>query len=219
MLVRNTMYNLISANDYQEIEKALTAHADIANQGITCDNSPFSPKGHPLHRICDAVFAGSITDDEAIQLAKLFLNFGANINGFKANGDNNTPLIAAASLHAEKLGIFYIDEGADIFYQDKNDGATALHWAAFCGMDHLVGQLIDMGARVNQTDNSFNSTPAGWAVHALMSKDAGNLHHQSACIKLMLRAGSDQSLLSKDALAFLQASAKNDPELKGLIGQ
>ncbi len=217
MLQRNTMFSLISAHDYQALKTALTADADLANEGIACGNDVFSPKGHPLHRICDAVFAGSITDDQAIQLAKLFLKFGADIDGFKANGDNNTPLIAAASLHAEKLGIFYIDQGADIFYKDRNDGATALHWAAFCGRDNLVDKLIGAGARINQTDTSFNSTPAGWALYALMSKNEGNLHHQSACIKLLLRAGTDQSLLSDDALAFLQASAKNDPDLKGLI--
>lgn len=134
-------------------------------------------------------------------------------------GDNNTPLIAASSLNAEKSGIFYIEQGADIFYAAKSDGATALHWAAFCGMDKLVEELIRKGANINQPDNSFNSTPAGWAIHALISKNNDNIYHQSECVKLLLRAGANKLLLNIDSIQYLQLAAKNDPELEELIRQ
>src|SRR5580700_7228829 len=175
----NKMFELIGSNDQKQIRKILVENPNLANEGVACNDNIFSKKGHPLHRLCDAVFAKKITDEQAIEIAKILLEFGANIDGYKSLGDNNTPLIAASSLNAEKSGIFYIEQGADIFYAAKSDGATALHWAAFCGMDKLVEELIRKGANINQPDNSFNSTPAGWAIHALISKDNDNIYHQS----------------------------------------
>lgn len=142
------LLNLISSGNYQSLRAALTANPGLANAGIPCSDDRPEMKGHPLHRICDAVFAKVITDDQAIEIAKILLEFGADINGYKSQGDNNTPLIAASSLHAEKLGIFYIEQGADIFYAD-HDGARALHWASFCGRDQLVSALIAAGAKID----------------------------------------------------------------------
>jgi uncharacterized protein len=140
----NEIFKLIVDKNYAEIRKFLSADPSFANEGVALNNNPNAKKGHPLHKLCDAAFGKKITDDDACEIAKIFLVFGANINGYQSLGDNSTPLIAAASLHAEKLGIFYIQQGADIFYASPNDGATALHWAAFCGKDKLVEALIVM---------------------------------------------------------------------------
>lgn len=211
----NKLFKLFKKNDLSGLRKAFAANPALANEGVALDNNP--AKGHPLHRICDAVFAKKITDGQAIEIAKIFLEHGANIDGFMANGDNNTPLIAAASLHAEKLGIFYIEHGADVHYVPKSDGATALHWAAFCGRDKLVGKLIENGANVNQLDTNYHSTPCGWAIHVLESGDTGNLYHQLDCIKLLLKAGMDKSLIYPGSFEYLQNIAKNDPELKAML--
>lgn len=210
------LFTLISTGDYQPLRAALTVDPKLANAGIPCSDDMPEMTGHPLHRICDVVFAGAISDEQAIEVAKILLEFGADIDGYKLSGDKNTPLIAAASLHAEKLGIFYIKQGADIYYAD-HDGATALHWAAFCGRDQLVEALISAGAKIDHEDTTFNSTPVGWAVHTLTSGDTGNQYHQLACIKLLLKAGADQSKLAADTLAFLKEVAKSDTELQYLI--
>lgn len=213
----NTLFNLISCNDIGRIREILVDNPVLANEGVPLADTLFSKKGHPLHRLCDAVFAKKITDDQAVEIAKLLIEFGADIDGYKSSGDNNTPLIAAASLHAEKLGVFYIEQGADVFYAPKSDGATALHWAAFCGRDKLVGKLIRAGANIDQPDTRYNSTPTGWAIHALLSGDAGDIYHQLGCIKILLRAAPKQSLLNRESMEFLQFTAKNDPELRELI--
>jgi hypothetical protein len=208
--------NLISTGNYQPLKAVLMANPGLANEGIPCSDDRPDMKGHPLHRVCDAVFAKVISDDQAIEVAKILLESGADIDGYKSKGDNNTPLIAASSLHAEKLGIFYIEQGADIFYAD-NDGATALHWAAFCGRDRLVAALIEAGANVDQEDTTFNSTPIGWAVHTLTSDDNGNQHHQLSCVKLLLKAGADKKLWHNDTLKYLQKVAEDDDELQQLL--
>lgn len=213
----NTLFNLISSNDSRRIRKILIDNPVLVNEGVPLGDTLFSKRGHPLHRLCDAVFAKKITDDQAVDIAKILIEFGADIDGYKSSGDNNTPLIAAASLHAEKLGIYYVEQGADVFYVPKSDGATALHWAAYCGLDMLLENLIGAGANINQPDTRYNSMPAGWALHALISGDAGKNYHQLHCVKILLRAGADQSLLNAESMEFLQSQAKNDPELRELI--
>jgi ankyrin repeat protein len=198
--MENNLFKLIIDKNYEQIREILSGDPLLVNAGVALPKEAGAKKGHPLHRLCDAVFAKRITDEEAIDIAKIFLEFGSNINGYQSLGDNNTPLIAAASLHAEKLAIYYIEQGADIFYASPNDGATALHWAAFCGRDLLVQKLIEKGAKVDQRDTSFNGTPLDWAVHELRSGDAGNLFHQGACIKLLIEAGAELNIVDAEYL-------------------
>jgi len=215
--MQNELFKLALEKDFDGIEQYVSQHPEVVNEGVPLDGKPHSPKGHPLHRICDAVFAGKITDEDAIVVAKILLAHGADIDGYKAAGDNNTPLIAASSLLAEKLGIFYIKQGADIFYADPRDGATALHWASYCGRDKLVAKLIEAGADINLPDKSYCSTPMGWALHALANEKTSNLYHQQECVKLLVKAGADLSLLDESATQYLHDVAENNAELKSLI--
>lgn len=207
---------LIERKDADGLRKTLGANPSLANEGITIPHDFFCrAKAHPLHRICDAVFANKLTDEEAITLAKIFLEYGAHINGY----NDGSPLLAAASLHAEQLGIFYIDNGADINITDENDNASALHWAAFCGRDKLVDKLIKSKAANDEPDKTHQSTPLGWAIHCLSSDDKGNRHNQFACIKLLMQSGADINKLSYQAKEKLLSISDNDPELKTILIQ
>lgn len=210
------MKALIQTKDYEGIKQLLKSNPSLANDGIPFDEKNTS-KAHPLHRICDAVFSKIITDLEAIEIAKILLDFGANIDGDKMKENNDTPLIAAASLHAEQLGIFYIQNGADIHYVGCQDGATALHWAAFCGRDKLVAKLIEEKATIDQPDTSYHANPLGWAIQPLLSQDENNIYHQVSCIKLLLGAGANITALKNDSIQYLQLLAKEDSELKKLL--
>ena len=48
-----------------------------------------------------------------------------------------------------------------------DDGATALHHAAFLGHREIVWVLAASGADVNARDGKHDATPAGWAMHQL----------------------------------------------------
>lgn len=209
--------DLFELVDIESLRKALAENRAPANEGVALPDN--AAKGHPLHRICDAVFSGKISDEQAIEIARILLEYGADINGFMSRGDNNTPLIAAASLHAEKLGIFYIEHGANIFYAPKSDGGTALHWAAYCGRDKLVKRLIEAGAKINQLDTAYHSTPLGWAEHALANSEEAdaNLLNQQECIRLLLKAGADQTLLAKETIQYLKKLFAAEPEVLELI--
>ena len=212
----NDLFEQIRSNDLAQLRTILAVNPKLANEGVLLDDGNPN-KGHPLHRLCDAVFAKKITDEQAIEIAKILLEFGADIDGYKSSKDNNTPLIAAASLNAEQLGIFYIEHGADIFYAPPSDGATALHWASYCGKDKLVEKLIGKGANLNQRDKTYNGTPADWALHVLTSEDGSNGERLLACVKLLLKGGADPSLLYPTSLKYLQAESKNDLELAELV--
>jgi hypothetical protein len=211
------LFDIVKTFDLKSLSEALFANPGLANEGVALPGN--DRKGHPLHRICDAVFVGRITDELAVEMAKILLEYGSDIDGFMSKGDNNTPLIAAASLHAEKLGIFYIEHGANIHYAPKSDGGTALHWAAYCGRDKLVERLIRAGANINQLDTAYHSTPLGWAEHALSNaeKNDVNSYHQKECIMLLLRAGTDKSLLAKETIQYLKQLFAADSEIMALL--
>lgn len=214
--MRKTVKKLIEQKDTDGLRKTLADNPSLANEGITIPYDFFCrTKAHPLHRICDAVFAHKMTDEEAITLAKIFLEFGADINGY----NDGSPLLAAASLHAEQLGIFYIDNGANINIADENDKASALHWAAFCGRDKLVDKLIKSNAVIDEPDKTYQSTPLGWAIHCLSSNDVGNRHNQLTCIKLLVQAGANIKKLSLEAKENLHSFADSDTELKNILTQ
>jgi ankyrin repeat protein len=53
-----------------------------------------------------------------------------------------------------------------------DDGATALHHAAFHGHRTIVELLLEAGADVNARDGTHLATPAGWAIHYLRERGA-----------------------------------------------
>lgn len=60
---------------------------------------------------------------------------------------------------------------ADPDARDEN-GATALHHAAWDGDLELIGRLLDAGADPTVTDARFDATPLGWAEHAYQTEAA-----------------------------------------------
>src|SRR3546814_11813416 len=125
------MKKLILDKDYKGIEQALSASLDLANEGIPYD-AVNTAKTHPLHRICDGVFSGEYTDEEAVKMAEIFLENGEHINGNGLIEKQDTPLIAAARMHAERVAFFSLEHGDDT-NPAGCPGGTALHWAALCG--------------------------------------------------------------------------------------
>ncbi|MNE26426.1 Ankyrin repeat protein [compost metagenome] len=113
--------------------------------------------------------------------------------------------MATASLHAEKVGIYLIEQGADVNSVGNSDGASALHWASFCGRDFLVKKLLEAGADFTLKDKNHDCTPLHWAVHCLVSNDQGNIWHQYECIELLLKAGATLNELDVESIDFLKS--------------
>lgn len=206
------MRELMMANDLAGIRAALEKNPALANEWVSCfDQNP--AKAHPLHRICDGMHNGMYTDEDGLDMAKIFLEYGADINGGEMFDKKDTPLIAAASLNAEKTGIFYIEQGADIFHPGTH-GGTALHWAAWVGRDKLVKVLIDKGAEINRNCIDFKGTPLLWAVHGLKNACPGN---QVECARLLVAAGADKTVTNFEGYTLIEFLNPEDTEMIAVI--
>lgn len=209
------MKELITNKDYEGIRKALSQNPSLANEGIPFDDAN-TTKAHPLHRICDGVFAHSFTDREAVEMAKIFLEYGANVNGNELTEKMDTPLTAAASLHADETGVLYIENGADIHHAGCH-GGTALHWAAWTGSDLLVNRLLGEGAAINQRCIDFMGTPLLWAIHGYKNGGQGNRRNQLECARLLIAAGADKTIPNIDGDAPLAFLDEEDVEWAQLL--
>lgn len=202
-------------NNPDGIREALEKDPRLANEGIAClDDNP--ARAHPLHRLCDGVFNGFFSDEEAIEMAKIFLEFGADINGGELRPMGDTPLLAAASLLAEKTGIYYVERGANIFHPGC-DGGTALHWAAWVGRDQLVKRLIEKGADIHLRCISYQGTPLLWAVHGYKHAGERNRWNQVECVRLLLAAGADKSVPNVAGTMPIEMLDPEDEEMRSLL--
>lgn len=183
------LYDLLQNPDLNAIEQALQAHPELANTPIPLEAG--GPTAHPLHRICDGVISGKYSDEFAAQVAKLLLKYGADVHGGNPLPKQDSPLVAAASLHADQVAMLYIEAGAKLDHPGCH-GGTALHWAAWCGRPNLVKKLIAVGAPLEQLCFDFKSTPLFWAAHGLRSDEGRNLEGHRECIKLLVAAGADK---------------------------
>lgn len=206
---------LILAKDHAGLRKALAADPLLANAGIPYDEKN-PATAHPLHRICDGVYCKRYRDEEAKEMAAIFLEYGADINGNAYGDKQDTPLTAAASLYAEQTGIFYVDQGANIHYAGCH-GGTALHWAAWTGQDQLVQRLIEAHAAINRLCTEFKSTPLLWAVHGYKRGGPGNKRNQVQCVRLLLAAGADKTVPNIEGTLPIGFLDEQDEELLALL--
>lgn len=203
---------LIDSKDNVGLREALSRQPALANEGLPFDERNLA-EAHPLHRLCDGVHAGRYTGEEALEMAKIFFASGARVDGNSPAERKDTPLIAAASLHADLLAIFYLENGAAISHPGSH-GGTALHWAAWCGRDKVVHRLIGAGAEINRRCLDFKATPLFWAVHGWKK---GEKHNQQACIELLLQAGADKSVADAQGRTAFDLLTEEDCEIRELL--
>jgi hypothetical protein len=142
---------------------------------------------HPLHYVSDMLFSGILKNGKELPLVDALIQAGSNVDFHPAAKE--TPLIGAASLGAEEVGLRLLDAGArperrGIF------GETALHWAALMGEDRLAGRLLE-GSDLNLKDEKYHSSALGWAIHGWNNPPAGNCGRQAEVIMLLVAAGAE----------------------------
>ena len=210
-----TIRDLILKADLETLTKVLSEDPRLANEGISSDDNN-AVLAHPLHRLCDGVFNGTYSDETACEMAKVFLKFGADVNGGKLVENKDSPLVAAASLRSDSVGALYIDHGADVNHPGCH-GGTPLHWAAWCGRDQLLKKLLAHHADINRLCVDFKSTPLFWAIHGFKFGGLQNRHHQFECAKLLLDAGADATVPNFEGYRPVQLLQDEDREFKSLF--
>lgn len=199
----------IRTGDTAALRGLLAEDSARANQciewGKTCEI-----RTHPLHYVSDILFEGTLERGKEMPLIEALLEAGADCNYQASNGE--TPLMGAASLGAEDVGLRLLNAGA------RSDvpglfNATPLHWAANLGLERLVARLIEKGADVNRRDTKYDSSPVGWALHGRYSSPPGRCGHHHEVVALLVSAGAR---VDPKWLADEQVSA--DPAMLAALG-
>ena len=142
---------------------------------------------HPLHYISDMLFEGKLQKGRELPLLEVLIEAGADVD-FQRNGEGDTPLIGAASLGAEEVGLRLLNAGAKPGLRGLF-GETALHWAALLAEDRLAERLIE-NVDPNLKDKKYKSSSLGWAVHGWCNPPAGNHGRQLEVVRLLVAAGA-----------------------------
>ena len=151
--VRMDMRTAIETMDAAALGRLLADDPALANGLISWgEDKGHRNLTHPLHYICDVLFADAAKKGRELDLVAALIDAGADVN-FQSAPRTDTPLIGAASLGAEDVGLALLRAGAradlvGIF------GETALHWAAHLGEARLAAGLIHAPIWASKTKNS-----------------------------------------------------------------
>jgi hypothetical protein len=184
------MKRAIQTGDAAALRRLLMEDASRAN-GLIHWGKNACVHTHPLHFVSDMLFDGTLAKGKELPLIDALISAGADLDFQRDREDgrkSDTPLIGAASLGAEEVGIRLLEAGARPDLRGLF-GETALHWAAFLGEDRLTERLIK-GSDLNLKDEKYRSSPLGWAIHGCYNRPAGDRGRQREVAALLVRAGA-----------------------------
>lgn len=183
------------------VRRALASDSGLANRAVRWFLNQEN-ESDPLHYVSDCVAQGWLTNGKEGEIAALLLAHGAAINGSEGR---ESPLIAAASLGAERVSRVLIKAGAKL-ESASVFGARALHWAAWMGMPSTVELLIAHGADIEAKCSEFQATPLFWAVHGYGPDGPKKKNDQVGAARLLIEAGAKVDTVNRGGLSALEAS-------------
>ena len=136
--------------------------------GLLAGSAPPRNAGLTLPMLAALARGGARLDEAYTLLVRLFA-------GLQAGGAASAPaavdaspglagraLVESVTLGDTAIVGVLLDAGVDVASR-RNDGATALHLAAFDGNAEMVETLLAHGANPSLRDDAYDGTPAGWA--------------------------------------------------------
>ena len=100
----------IQSGDAAALRRCLALDRSRANALIPWGNND-CVLTHPLHYVSDMLFNGVLQKGKELALVDVLLEAGASVD-LRKDGKRETPLIGAASLGAEDVGLRLLDAGA-----------------------------------------------------------------------------------------------------------
>jgi len=196
---------LIEQGNLEGVRAALQSDVELANQTIRWTLNQVN-ESDPLHYVSDCVGNGWLTNGSEEQIAKVLLQYGANINGTRPR---ETPLIGSVSNGVESVSKVLIQAGADL-EATSVFGARALHWAAWSGMRSTVALLIDSGAEIEAKCSEFQGTPLFWAVHGFGPNGPKQKKDQLGAANRLMEAGAKVETQNRSGLSAKELAKSCD---------
>jgi len=129
-----------------------------------------------------------------LEACELLIQYGANIDDIDING--KTALIIACEHNHLGISKFLLGKGANFNTPTKDQGSTALHFAAVKGHEEIGTLLLECGV-----DPNIRNQVGGTALMA-----AAQFNHVGMC-KLLIDSGADMLLQSTDKMSVLHFAA------------
>ena len=145
--------------------------------------------GTPLH---------AASRKDALQLARLLVTAGANVNA--PDGDGWTPIHTAARSNSGEMITFLLSQGANVKAK-TNDGETLLHSAAIGNAVELVRRLVQRGEDIHAR-NRYNATPL------LQAADGSSIEAAA----FLLSRGADIQTSNNNGWTPLHVAARDGDE-------
>jgi uncharacterized protein len=199
---------LVETGDVDGLRSALAAEPEFARRTIRWYLNQWN-ESDPLHYVSDCVGNGWLTNGREGEIAAALLAAGAALEG---SGGRESPLIAAASLGAQKVAQVLIEAGADV-ERSAVFGARALHWAAWTGEAGIVRLLLTRKPDIEARCAEFGATPLFWAVHGYGPKGPRDKKDQVGAARALLEAGARVDTSNKHgqtALDLAKGCARDD---------
>jgi hypothetical protein len=109
---------------------------------------------------------------------------------------------------------FLLDHGLEAGTMlPRPHGQTGLHWAAFNAHVDAVKALVKRHAPIDARDQTFKTTPLGWALHAWQTTpmDATRKEHYYQTVELLVGAGATVEP------AWITEQLKRDPRMRAAL--
>ena len=206
---------LIESGDVDGLRRALATDPALANHTIRWYLNQ-QVESDPLHYVSDCFFNGLLCNGKEGDVAAALLASGAAINGTQ---NRETPLIAAASLGAEKVSKVLIEAGAAL-ERTSILGARALHWAAWIGTPSTVELLVAYNAKIEARCSEFLATPLFWAVHGYGPDGPKQKKNQVDAARILIGAGASVNTMNGRGVSALDLSRHFEkPDMYELLRQ
>lgn len=124
-----------------------------------------------------------------LEIVKLLLEKGADINGKTAYGDS--PLIKAAERKNNEIVEFLLSEGADVNQPNDFGKTVFIAWSAFGDLEH-VKLALSYGAKVNEGYMGLTGEERGEM--GLTALQTSAFHGKLEVIKVLLLHGGDPTI-------------------------
>ena len=165
---------------------------------------------HPVHFICDRIFADQLDHDRGVALAQDMIDRDLHLD-WRHPDNNDSLLIGSISLGVAAVARRLIDAKVDPLARGLFD-ASAIYWAAIMGMPDVLQRLLP-SEELYRRDTEFQCTPLGWAVERALSPPRGSAGEAADCAKLLVQAGSEVEQIWKSS-----AKVQRDPALASALG-